>query len=57
MHLALLAQDVEIVIVEGLTGLDRLPERFTFSAFPLNVKGRDGAPCRAVAIAATEPGF
>ena len=50
VHLVLLAQGVEIVIVEGLTRLEQLPERFTLSAFPLNIKGRDGAPCRAVAI-------
>lgn len=50
VHWILLAQGTEIVIVEGLTGLERLPASFTFSAFPLNIKGRDGAPCRAVAI-------
>ncbi len=42
VHLALLAQGVEIVIVEGLTNLDRLPRQFTFVGFPLNIKGRDG---------------
>ncbi len=50
VHWTLLAQGVEVVIVEGLTRLDQLPAQFTFSAFPLNIKGRDGAPCRAVAI-------
>ena len=50
VHHALLQQDVEIVIVEGLTNLDQLPERFTFAGFPLNIKGRDGSPIRAVAI-------
>ncbi len=50
VHHALLRQDVEIVIVEGLTNLDQLPERFTFAGFPLNIKGRDGSPIRAVAI-------
>jgi arylformamidase len=50
VHLALLAKGVEIVIVEGLTNLDKLPERFTLAAFPLNIKGRDGSPIRAVAI-------
>ena len=48
--LMLLAKGVEIVIVEGLTNLDKLPERFTLAAFPLNIKGRDGSPIRAVAI-------
>jgi arylformamidase len=50
VHLALLHKDVEMVIVEGLTHLDKLPERFTFAGFPLNIKGRDGSPIRAVAI-------
>jgi arylformamidase len=50
VHWALLAKDVEIVIVEGLTNLDRLPAQFTLAAFPLNIQGRDGSPIRAVAI-------
>jgi kynurenine formamidase len=41
---------VEVVIVEGLTNLEKLPERFTFAGFPLNIEGRDGSPIRAVAI-------
>ena len=49
-HYALLAKGVEIVIVEGLANLDRLPERFTFVGFPLNFQGRDGSPIRAVAV-------
>ena len=49
-HHILLKEGVEIVIVEGLTNLDQLPERFTFAGFPLNIKGRDGSPIRAVAI-------
>jgi arylformamidase len=50
VHWALLAKDVEIVIVEALANLDKLPERFTLAAFPLNLRGRDGSPIRAVAI-------
>lgn len=50
VHLALLEKDVEIIIVEGLTHLEQLPERFTFVGFPLNIKGRDGSPIRAVAV-------
>jgi kynurenine formamidase len=50
VHLVLLQAGVEIVIVEGLTNLDRLPGQFTFAGFPLNIKGRDGSPIRAVAI-------
>jgi arylformamidase len=49
-HHLLLKQGLEIVIVEGLTNLDRLPPRFTFVGFPLNIKGRDGSPIRAVAV-------
>jgi arylformamidase len=48
-HYALLKKGVEVVIVEGLANLDQLPERFTFIGFPLNLKGRDGSPIRAVA--------
>jgi arylformamidase len=50
VHLTLLQKGVEIVIVEGLTNLEKLPERFTFIGFPLNIKGRDGSPIRAVAV-------
>jgi arylformamidase len=50
IHQILLGKDAEIVVVEGLTRLERLPERFTLAAFPLNIKGRDGSPVRAVAI-------
>jgi arylformamidase len=50
VHLVLLKTGVEIIIVEGLTNLDRLPKRFTFVGFPLNIKGRDGSPIRAVAV-------
>ena len=49
-HHALLAEGVEIVIVEGLANLDQLPDRFTFVGFPLNLKGRDGSPIRAVGM-------
>ncbi|HEY5563983.1 MAG TPA: cyclase family protein [Rhodothermia bacterium] len=49
-HLILLAKGVEMVIVEGLTRLEELPERFTFIGFPMNIKGRDGSPIRAVAL-------
>ncbi len=49
-HWILLEAGVEIVIVEGLTHLEELPEEFTFIGFPLNIKGRDGSPIRAVAL-------
>lgn len=38
-----------MVIVEGLTNLRLLPATFRFMGFPLNIKGRDGSPIRAVA--------
>jgi kynurenine formamidase len=50
VHHILLAPAAEVVVVEGLTNLSQLPERFTFSGFPLNFHGRDGSPIRAVAI-------
>ena len=40
----------EIVIVETLTNLDQLPDEFIFMGFPLNIKGRDGSPIRAVGM-------
>lgn len=49
-HLALLAPGLEIVIVESLAGLDRLPRRFTLAAFPLKLRRGDGSPVRAVAM-------
>ena len=49
-HLILLHEEVEMVIVEGLTRLETLPESFTFIGFPMNIKGRDGSPIRAVAL-------
>ena len=48
-HHIMLAKDVEIVIVEGLTNLDQLPDEFRFIGFPLKIVGRDGSPIRAVA--------
>jgi arylformamidase len=50
LHHVLLAKDVEIVLVEGLANLDAAPDTFTFAGFPLNFKGCDGSPIRAVAI-------
>jgi len=41
-----------IPIIEGLNNLGEIPEGvpFTLLAFPLKLRGRDAAPCRAVAI-------
>ncbi|SNR31543.1 cyclase family protein [Halorubrum vacuolatum] len=44
----------ELPIIENLTGLDALPERWTFYAFPLPIVGGDGAPIRAVAAVPSE---
>lgn len=52
-HLLLRA---EILIVEGLARLDQLQsEEVIFIAVPLRIRGRDGSPCRAVAIDADDP--
>lgn len=41
----------EVLIVEGLAHLERLEsERVFFVALPLRIRGRDGSPCRAVAV-------
>lgn len=50
LHRILLAKDVEMVLVESLANLDALPDEFTFIGFPLNFRGRDGSPVRAVAL-------
>lgn len=39
-----------ILIVEGLINLDELPDRVTFCASPLKIKGCDGSPVRAFAV-------
>ena len=41
-----------IPVVENLANLEKIPEgrRFIVSAMPLKLAGREGAPCRAVAI-------
>jgi arylformamidase len=49
-HHILLAKGMEIVIVEALANLDRLPTNFIFAGFPLKLSGRDGSPIRAVAM-------
>jgi kynurenine formamidase len=49
-HHILLGKEVELIIVEGLANLDLLPPVFTFIGFPLNIKGRDGSPIRAVGL-------
>lgn len=50
LHHILLARETEIVVVESLANLDALPDEFVFAGFPLNFKGRDGSPIRAVAL-------
>lgn len=50
-HHSLLNKDAQVLIIEGLRGLDRLQSReVILIALPLRVRGRDGAPCRAMAI-------
>ena len=38
-----------VVIVEGLTGLSRLPEQVWLIVLPLPLTGLDGSPCRVIA--------
>jgi kynurenine formamidase len=41
----------EVLIVESLRGLERLSgEQVILMALPLRIRGRDGSPCRAVAL-------
>lgn len=41
----------EVVIVECLANLDKLPAEVTFVALPLKIESGDGSPIRAIAIA------
>jgi arylformamidase len=50
-HRLLLARDAEILIIEGLRGLERLQgDQVILVALPLRIRGRDGSPCRAIAL-------
>jgi len=46
-----LDRNAQVLIVEALRGLERLQgEQVIFLALPLRVRGRDGSPCRAMAL-------
>ena len=50
-HHSLLNENAQVLIIEGLRGLDRLQnEQVILIALPLRIRGRDGSPCRAMAI-------
>jgi kynurenine formamidase len=49
VHHILQRSPAEIVIVESLANLDRVPDEFLFIGFPLRWEGGDGSPIRAVA--------
>jgi arylformamidase len=50
-HHSLLNKDAEVLIIEGLRGLDRLQsDRVILMALPLRIRGRDGSPVRAMAL-------
>lgn len=50
-HHSLLNAEAEVLIIEGLRGLDRLVgKQVILIALPLRIRGRDGSPCRAMAI-------
>jgi kynurenine formamidase len=50
-HHSLLNKDAEVLIIESLRGLERLTsKRVILMALPLRIRGRDGSPCRAMAI-------
>jgi len=43
--------EAEVLVIEGLANLKALRnDRIVLVALPLRIKGRDGSPCRAVAI-------
>jgi arylformamidase len=46
----------EVLVIEGLARLNQLQsEQVILCALPLRIRGRDGSPCRAVAIDADDP--
>jgi arylformamidase len=48
-HRALLG--AEVLVIESLRGLERLQgDRVILVALPLRIRGRDGSPCRAIAL-------
>jgi len=50
-HHSLLNEQAQVLIIEGLRGLDRLQnDQIILVALPLRIRGRDGSPCRAMAI-------
>jgi kynurenine formamidase len=50
-HHSLLNKNAEVLIIEGLCGLDQLQNNeVILIAIPLRIRGRDGSPCRAIAI-------
>jgi len=50
-HHSLLNEKAQVLIIEGLRGLDRLQyDQVILIALPLRIRGRDGSPCRAMAI-------
>jgi arylformamidase len=50
-HRVLMGKGAEVLIVEGLCGLERLHgDRVILMALPLRIRGRDGSPCRAIAL-------
>jgi len=50
-HHALLNADAQVLIIEGLRGLERLQgEQVILIALPLRIRGRDGSQTRAMAI-------
>ena len=50
-HHSLLNAEAEVLIIEGLRGLDRLTSnQVILIALPLRIRGRDGSPCRAMAL-------
>jgi arylformamidase len=55
-HRILLKKGSEVVILESLANLDRLPRRFTLVALPLKLRGVDGSPVRAMAIVRSNAG-
>ncbi|MEN8219037.1 MAG: cyclase family protein [Pseudomonadota bacterium] len=39
-----------LIVVESLTNLDAIGDRFTFAAFPLKIEKAEASPCRAIGV-------
>lgn len=49
-HLVFFSGAAEIILLENIINLEKVPERFLLICLPLNIENTDSSPCRAVAV-------